>query len=1084
MAEKKESNEDILRAILEKGGARFKEQVAQELARQETAPVEKSTPVEPAKTRKKSLKDVAGSFGKTKYYYAPDGTVVDSEGAPAPETFAKLFGERKAMAQKIKKAIVPKSFREIEGEINKTMTRTNRLIVVDNMVYLKSPVVFTALHNTIQNLTNEHDKIVRNFISQNDEMQEKVIEVLTGKKSATRSAGAVGPTRTAKTLSKSVGASKLSKLDNLKTPYRKARFSRPADVKARQERMKSAREKKEKRQIRAASIIGGGIGLAASIVKQMVTRNTPTDPSAPTSAPTSGSTSSGGASPATPTSPTTPSTTAPPSSTAPQDQGQTPGRAPGGSTSPPGTPSSTAGMVKLTTPSGTPYEVAAPYAQNFKGFVDELESSGYKIKRGGIGGYSNRPGWHGKGMAIDINPDQNPMLIRTPDGRIVNKITGQESSNLKNNKYPFGYGTDNFGALDVSAMAKKHGLGWGGNWKSSVDTMHFSAGPNEGGTGVGAPTSAAPQTASASPGVPAPQTGAGNIPAVGTPSGGAVNPGNISAPGAGAPTGFAPATGGNASWQTDKPFMDEVNRVAQKFNIKADDLLAVMASESGVKANAVNPKGGATGLIQFMPRTATALGTTTAALQQMSRAEQMTYVDKFLTMNNLPSGASAGRIYATIFLPGRASKDVLTERGEIYYESNRALDMNGDGKITISDLDARIAQKAAAFGIGSTTTAQQGAPQVAAAPAQNPGNIAAPGVTPPSGTAPGVTPPSGTAPGVTPPSGTAPGEPQRATGGDFPGGDIVAAGKWLQGQGIRVSENPSFGGVNPVHRGRGHYEGRAIDVNAGVGIVEANDPVWGPRFDDIAAKAKAAGYTVIWRSAGHYNHMHIEIPAGGAAPTADAQVAASTPGAPAAAPAPTQANANLSITPSASTAQAPIAAPVMSFAAIATGGQQQNPMTAILNNILQAAFAIPPMLQTPQQQPTQGCPCVVSPPPAQNDNTRTAAAPQTPSPTASQTPFPNPLSAVPPTMTPVPQKPLQGKQFNENSRTAENKQTAAEQEPVILPIINNNTQTVNNTRTISRGQISVTRSTDGFNPLDSVAQLAGFAIGKGLRGLF
>jgi hypothetical protein len=230
--------------------------------------------------------------------------------------------------------------------------------------------------------------------------------------------------------------------------------------------------------------------------------------------------------------------------------------------------------------------------------------------------------------------------------------------------------------------------------------------------------------------------------------------------------------------------------------------------------------------------------------------------------------------------------------------------------------------------------------------------------------------------------------------------------------------------------------------------------------------------------------MHIEVPAGGAAPTADAQVAASTPGAPATAPAPTQANANLSITPSASTTQAPIAAPAMSVAAISTGGQQQNPMTGILNNILQAVFAIPPMLQTPQQQPTQGCPCVVSPSPAQNDNTRTAAAPQTPSPTAPQTPSPNPLSAVPPTMTPVPQKPLQGRQFNENSRIAENKQTAAEQEPNILPIINNITQIVNNTRTISRGQTSLTRSTDGFNPLDSMGQLAGFAIGKGLRGLF
>ena len=392
--------------------------------------------------------------------------------------------------------------------------------------------------------------------------------------------------------------------------------------------------------------------------------------------------------------------------------------------------------------------------------------------------------------------------------------------------------------------------------------------------------------------------------------------------------------------------MDEVNRVAQKFNIKADDLLAVMASESGIKANAVNPNGGATGLIQFMPRTATALGTTTAALQQMSRAEQMTYVEKFLQMNNLPPGASAGRIYATIFLPGRANRDVLTEAGEIYYNSNKALDMNGDGKITIADLDARVAQKAAAFGIGSTTSTQQGAPQVAAAP-KNPGMISAPGAAAPSGTAPG--------------------QPQRAEGGSVPSGDIVGMGKWLQGQGIRVSENPAFGGVNPVHRGRGHYEGRAIDVNAGTGVVEANDPVWGPRFDDIAEKARAAGYTVIWRSAGHYNHMHIEVPAGG-------------------------------------------------------GSQGTTPQAA------------PPPMNAPSMMPQR---------PA------------------------NP-----------------GIAFNQASRGMTIQQDMLSQMQNVLPIIMNNTQYVNNTRTIIRGQSNISRPTDGFDPLATVAAVAGFAIGKGLRGLF
>jgi hypothetical protein len=108
-------------------------------------------------------------------------------------------------------------------------------------------------------------------------------------------------------------------------------------------------------------------------------------------------------------------------------------------------------------------------------------------------------------------------------------------------------------------------------------------------------------------------------------------------------------------------------------------------------------------------------------------------------------------------------------------------------------------------------------------------------------------------------------------GGVAGGGDIVALGKELQGQeNIRVSENPSFGGVNPVHKGKGHYEGRAIDVNAGVGIVEAEHPIWGPKFDEIAANARQKGFMVIWRSAGHYNHMHIESKtAGGQTPGGD-----------------------------------------------------------------------------------------------------------------------------------------------------------------------------------------------------------------------
>jgi hypothetical protein len=95
----------------------------------------------------------------------------------------------------------------------------------------------------------------------------------------------------------------------------------------------------------------------------------------------------------------------------------------------------------------------------------------------------------------------------------------------------------------------------------------------------------------------------------------------------------------------------------------------------------------------------------------------------------------------------------------------------------------------------------------------------------------------------------------------LPGGDILALGKALQAQGIRVSEHPAFGGVHPEqhHPGSAHNDGMAIDINAPGSVVEANDPVWGKRFDELAKQIQAAGYTVLWRTKGHDNHIHAQI---------------------------------------------------------------------------------------------------------------------------------------------------------------------------------------------------------------------------------
>lgn len=101
--------------------------------------------------------------------------------------------------------------------------------------------------------------------------------------------------------------------------------------------------------------------------------------------------------------------------------------------------------------SGKKLTVNSAAGESFKGFVDELEASGYKIRS--IGGFDMRGkrkggGWsqHAYGNAIDINPGKNAQ-----DG------TGR---------------TDMPG--NVRDMAAKYGLSWGGDWsKKSNDPMHF-----------------------------------------------------------------------------------------------------------------------------------------------------------------------------------------------------------------------------------------------------------------------------------------------------------------------------------------------------------------------------------------------------------------------------------------------------------------------------------------------------------------------------------------------------------------------------------------------------------------------------------
>ena len=124
-------------------------------------------------------------------------------------------------------------------------------------------------------------------------------------------------------------------------------------------------------------------------------------------------------------------------------------------------------LSSLSTKSGKSFKVASVVSGQFAGFISDLEATGYKIKsiggyrEAGTGGgtgpadpdYDKERYSHPYGAAIDINPDQNPY------GKSL--VTDMPSN--------------------ISQIAAKHGLGWGGNFRRTKDAMHFSAIKNEGG---------------------------------------------------------------------------------------------------------------------------------------------------------------------------------------------------------------------------------------------------------------------------------------------------------------------------------------------------------------------------------------------------------------------------------------------------------------------------------------------------------------------------------------------------------------------------------------------------------------------------
>ncbi len=159
-------------------------------------------------------------------------------------------------------------------------------------------------------------------------------------------------------------------------------------------------------------------------------------------------------------------------------------------------------------------------------------------------------------------------------------------------------------------------------------------------------------------------------------------------------------SGATLAWgaKVDAAFKYKVIAVCRKLDMCPDFLMAAMALETGATFDPAVPNAagsGAVGLIQFMPSTAKALGTSTAALKLMTALAQLDFVESYFkpkagTLHSIED------IYMAILYPaaiGRAPGDTLFEPGTKAYTQNKGFDADKDGRISIGEVSTTIRKR-------------------------------------------------------------------------------------------------------------------------------------------------------------------------------------------------------------------------------------------------------------------------------------------------------------------------------------------------------------------------------------------------------
>src|SRR6478752_1591260 len=154
----------------------------------------------------------------------------------------------------------------------------------------------------------------------------------------------------------------------------------------------------------------------------------------------------------------------------------------------------------------------------------------------------------------------------------------------------------------------------------------------------------------------------------------------------------------------------KLKEVSDRLGIQPFWLWLVIQHESGCKPTAINPTTGASGLIQFMPATARALGTSTASILTSDINKQLELVYSYL-LPYKKKIKDIDDVYFSVFYPnaiGKSNNYILgSEKGMEYArkvaKQNPANNPDKDDVITVADVKKVIMDKAKSYGYNQLT---------------------------------------------------------------------------------------------------------------------------------------------------------------------------------------------------------------------------------------------------------------------------------------------------------------------------------------------------------------------------------------------